>query len=53
LESYAAAHFKLEESCMDEHKCLVALENKEQHQTFFKKIEDFKKEYQSGGGRIN
>ena len=48
LESYAAAHFKYEEQCMQVHHCPAADENKAAHQTFVLKLDEIKKKYQTG-----
>jgi len=48
LEAYAQAHFKFEEDCMERHHCPVSQDNKDSHQTFIVKVQDFKKKFQSG-----
>lgn len=48
LEAYAVAHFGFEEFSMEKNKCMATVENKGHHQSFIKKVKDFKMQYQSG-----
>ena len=48
LESYAQAHFNFEEDCMNQHVCPFAEDNKKAHHHFIAKVEEFKRQLQSG-----
>jgi hemerythrin len=48
LQFYATWHFGQEETCMHEHKCPVAAENKKAHAEFVKKFDRFYTEWQTG-----
>jgi hemerythrin len=49
LERYFRGHFKYEERCMEEYRCPIADENREDHARFLSVYEDFRKRYESRG----
>ena len=42
-------HFSFEENCMRRYNCPVALANKESHEQFLYRFENFQREYKAGG----
>lgn len=48
LETYTQMHFQAEEQFMDEQKCPVAQENKQQHKIFIEKIGDLNRQFSQG-----
>ena len=45
LESYARAHFRLEEECMVRYRCPVADQNKQAHARFTNILQDMRQRY--------
>jgi len=52
LESYAETHFKVEEQCMERHRCPAHQKNKEAHEQFRAFFREFKERYRAEGFRL-
>jgi hemerythrin len=51
METYIDEHFKLEEDCMESHRCPAHQENKEAHRKFMVFFQEFKKHFEAEGVR--